>query len=132
MSSLREAVAFAILTMCSGCAVTFGGQGVAGPMDLDGMSGRRVEVTSVEVTPPNVARDVTTSGEVRLLTGDTVYLTDSQALPRAKIVAVHEPQPTLLHDVAMATLAGFAMHLAINGLHTGLPLDFGERRARPR
>ena len=83
-------------------------------------SGRTLEVTSVEVTPPNRAHDVTVSGELRLITGDTLYLADATAIPRAKIVAVHEAQPGFFHDVAMGALAGLAMHLAMNGLHTGM------------
>jgi hypothetical protein len=97
-----------------------GGTSMVNPLDLSGMkSGRSVEVTSVEVVPPNLPRDVTVSGEVRLITGDTLYLSDATALPRGKIVAVHEAPTSLFHDVTMATLAGLAMHLAINGLHTG-------------
>lgn len=98
-----------------------GGAGAASPLDLVGLKpGRDVVVTSVEVVPPYRAHDVTVTGEVQLLTWDTVYLAEGGALSRAKIVAVHEKPPSLLHDVAMATLAGFAMHLAVNGLTTGL------------
>jgi hypothetical protein len=109
-----------VLTLGSGCAFV-GGPGMVSPDELSGMkSGRTVEVTSVDATPPYSARDVTVSGEVQLVTGDTLYLADGTALPRGKIVAVHTAQPSFLHDVAMGALAGLAMHVAMNGLSTGM------------
>jgi hypothetical protein len=114
--------ALVLMASCSGCAWIGGSVGEPGlrnPADL--ASGRTVEVTSVEATAPKLASDVTVSGEIRLVTWDTIYLAGGQALARATIVAVREisKETTFLHDVAMGALAGLAMHVAINGLSPG-------------
>jgi len=111
-----------LVALCSGCVWGGGSSGVAGPTDVAGLkAGCSVEITSVEATTPNRADDVTVSGEVRQVTGDTVYLADGQALPRGSIVAVRQLSTgtTFLHDVGMGALAGLAMHVAINGLSPG-------------
>ncbi|HEX7600643.1 MAG TPA: hypothetical protein VF316_03515 [Polyangiaceae bacterium] len=119
----RRPVSFGILlvALCSGC-VWGGGAGVAAPTDVAGLKpGCSVEITSVEATTPNRASDVTVSGEVRQVTGDTLYLADGQALPRGSIVSVRQLSmgTSFFHDVAMGALAGLAMHVAINGLSPG-------------
>lgn len=118
----RKLLRFALILAASssGCAWIGGSVGDArNPTDLE--SGRTVEVTSVEAMTPKLASDVTVSGEIRLVTWDTIYLAGGQALARATIVAVREinKETTFLHDVAMGALAGLAMHVAVNGLSPG-------------
>lgn len=120
----HKPVSFGILlvALCSGCTWLVGGPSMAGPQDVAGLKpGCQVEITSVDATPPNRPNDVTVSGEVSQVTGDTVYLADGQALPRGSIVAVRgvSTGTSFLHDVTMGALAGLAMHVAINGLSPG-------------
>jgi len=105
-----------------GLRVDGGSVGEAGPLSAADLEpGRNVELRSVDAKTPSLVNDVTVSGEVRMVTWDTIYLSNGQALPRATIVAVREltKETTFLHDVAMGALAGLAMHVADQRAHPG-------------
>lgn len=112
-----------LLGLGSGCVWGGGGFGATSPMEVAALRpGTRVEVTSLEVTPPKRVDEVAVSGDVDRVSGDTLYLAEGQALPRSTIVSVRplSKGTSFFHDVAMGALAGLAMHVAINGLSLGM------------